>query len=94
MREKAVLAATRTNDDHESFIRPLVREWAFTEADARALRHDRQSWMAVPILGPGRTVVAVIFFDSAIPDFFTAHIQQVVTNASVGVMNFVLETYA
>jgi hypothetical protein len=93
VREKAVLAATRTSDDYEAFVRELVVGWAFTDADARALRPDRKAWMAVPIFGTKRTVIAVLFFDSSVADFFSAELQQVITNGSLGLTNFVEEAY-
>lgn len=93
VREKAVLAAQRTNDDIEGFIRELVVEWSFTDSDARALRPDRKAWMAVPIFGTKQTVIAVVFLDSSVADFFAPEVQQMITNGCVGLTNFTEEAY-
>lgn len=93
VRERAVLAAQRTNPDYGEFIRELVKEWAYTESDAHALRQDRQSWMAVPIFGTQRLVIAVVYFDSSLPTLFTREVQQIITHGSSGLTNFATEAY-
>lgn len=93
VREKAAFAAERVNDDHEGFVQELVKEWAFTHADARALRQDRRSWMAVPIFGTRKTVIGAVHLDSSLPDLFTAEVRQVVTDCCAGLTNFTDEVY-
>ncbi len=64
-REHAVFAASRQSDGYEAFIVELVREWSFTETDARTVSAGRQSWMAVPILGSNGRTDAVVYLDSS-----------------------------
>jgi hypothetical protein len=93
VREKAAFAFSRQNDDYEEFIRELVRNWSYTEADALKLKRDRKSWMAVPIFGLHDTIVAVVFLDSNHSTFFTKEVQQIIINASGGITSYIHERY-
>lgn len=93
VREKSVFAAHRESDDYEKFLSELVRDWAYTEADARKLSPDRRSWMAVPILGSKSAVVAVVFLDSNEKDFFTSDIRELVINCCAGIASYINEVY-
>jgi hypothetical protein len=92
VRERAPFAARRASEDFEGFIRELVREWGFTEEDARALSPDRRSWMAVPIVGR-KGVVAVVYLDSSAPDFFEQPVRELVLKACAGFASYTLDAY-
>jgi len=93
VREKAPFAASRRTDDFELFIQELVREWAYTEHDARKLSPDRRAWMAVPIFGHKRDVVAVVFLDSNDPEFFRPDVQTFVVEACEALATYIHEAY-
>ncbi|HEX8393933.1 MAG TPA: hypothetical protein VF665_16440 [Longimicrobium sp.] len=92
-RERAILTATRGASHYDAFIRELVREYAFTEADALRLRADRHAWMAVPILATDGNTMAVVYLDSSDRDFFSAEVQAVVAAGCAGVTSYIHEAY-
>ncbi|MFL5541665.1 MAG: hypothetical protein ACJ8J0_21950 [Longimicrobiaceae bacterium] len=94
VREKGVFAASRQNDNYEQFLAELVRDWAYTEADARQLSPDRRAWMAVPIFSPKAEVVGVTYLDSNQTGFFTPELQQLIIDACRGIASYVTEVYA
>ena len=93
VREKAPLVASRRSDDYDKFVAELIRDWAFTETDAREVRPDRRAWMAVPILGRHASVVGVVFLDSSDADVFREEIREIVVDACVGIASYIDETY-
>ncbi|HEX6751823.1 MAG TPA: hypothetical protein VF092_31300 [Longimicrobium sp.] len=93
VRARAVVAVTRGSDEHEKFVDELVREWAYTEHDARRLSSDRRSWMAVPVFDSGFVVVAVVYLDSNDTEFFTPELQKIILDASGGIATYVNEVY-
>jgi hypothetical protein len=92
-REKRAVVVRRQSEAYAEFLRELVRDWAYTEAEARAVASDRHAWMAVPILGADLAVAAVVYLDSSLPEFFTADIQQLIGNACSGVATYIVEVY-
>lgn len=92
-RRKSALVAVRENADYEGFVAELVREWAYTEHDARRLSPDRHAWMAVPILGAGDTPVAVVYLDSPDREFFTGQVQDLVLAICRGTGAYTREAY-
>ena len=93
VREKEAFAFSRQSDDDKDFIQELVRDWAYTEEDARKVSHDRKVWMAIPIFGAKSDVVGVVYLDSNELNFFTEHIQQQAIQACSGIANYIDETY-
>lgn len=93
VREKAAFAASRQSDDYDTFIEELVRNWSYTEEDARALSPDRRSWMAVPVFGSKSSVVAVVYLDSSEREFFGGEIRQLIVEACGGIAAYINETY-
>ncbi len=59
----------RQSKDLVAYRRQLVRDFNFSEAEAKDVREDRWSWAAVPIFERDQ-VVAVVYADSGDPDFF------------------------
>jgi hypothetical protein len=92
-REKAVFAASRQNDDYEAFIAELVREWAYTDKDARAVSAGRQSWMAVPILGAHGRTDAVVYLDSSDRDLFQGAVYDLAIAGCAGITTYAREAF-
>lgn len=92
-RRKAAQVARRKSSDHHQFVDELIDEWAFTEQDARKVTHDRQAWMAVPVLGAANTTVAVVYLDSEDPEIFTDGVQEVVLAACKGIRRYTMEAF-
>src|SRR5262249_24367409 len=93
VRARGVVMVMRQSDEYEAFVDELVREWAYTEHDARKLSSDRRSWMAVPVFDSGSVVCAVVYLDSNQTDFFTPELQQIILDASGGIATYVNEAY-
>jgi hypothetical protein len=93
-REKKAFAGRRVNDDYEGYVRELIRDWNFTEQQARRLNPGVMEWMAVPINDPDRQrVEAVLFLDSTTRKFFTPERQQLVVTAVEGIAIFIGRRY-
>lgn len=93
VREKSAFAAARQSDDYNAFVTELVRDWSYTEEDARKLSADRRAWMAVPIFGSKSAVVAAAFLDSNDTNFFTPEVQQLIIDTCGGIASYVKEVY-
>lgn len=93
VRERTAFAASRRNDDHAQFLAELVRDWSYTEEDARALSSDRRAWMAVPIFGSDSSVVAVVYLDSNEREFFGGDLQRFIVEVCEGIATYISETY-
>lgn len=92
-RRKSAVVAGRASADYEEFVGDLVRDWAYTEEDARRLSPDRCAWMAVPILKPREGTVAVVYLDSREPGFFTEPLQRLVLTICSGINAYTVEAY-
>lgn len=94
IREKAVFVMSRSSEKYEDYVNELVREWSYTEADAKKMTTDRFSAMAVPVRGRGQEVLGVVYLDSSSKEFFSSdEIQQTVVAACVGVTDYIGERY-
>jgi hypothetical protein len=93
-RERKAFAGRRLNDDYEAYVRELIRDWNYTEEQARRLNPGVMEWMAVPIADPDRQrVEAVLFLDSTTRGFFTPERQQLVVTAVEGIALFIGRRY-
>ena len=92
-RRKSAIVAERESAEYEGFVIHLVRDWAYTEDDARKLSPDRHAWMAVPILRPGEGTVAVVYLDSRETGFFTEPLQRLVLTICGGINAYTVEAY-
>lgn len=92
-RRKSAIVAVRECTQHEEFIGELVRDWAYTEHDARRLSPDRYAWMAVPVLSTGGTTVAVVYLDSTEREFFTEPLQYLILAVCAGITAYTREAY-
>ena len=92
-REKDVFVGSRQSDDYEQYVREMIREWSFTEQQARQLDAGAMAWMAVPFMEDDK-VYAVLFLDANQRDFFTEARQELVLRAQRGIAIFVGRRYA
>jgi len=92
-REHAVFAASRQSDGYEEYISELVRDWSFTESDARVVSAGRRSWMAVPILGSAGRTDAVVYLDSSERDFFQGTVYDTALAACAGITTYAREAF-
>ncbi len=92
-RRASALVAQRENRDYDGFVGELVRDWAYPEHDARRLSPDRHAWMAVPIIGTAKEVLAVVYLDSSDPGFFTDAVQDLILSGCRGIAEFTMEAY-
>jgi hypothetical protein len=92
-RRKAAIVAVRGCAEHEGFVQELMRDWAYTETDARRLTPDRHTWMAVPLMNGGGATVAVVYLDSRDPWFFTESLQDLILAVCGGINTYTLEAY-
>ncbi len=93
-REREVFVARRENDDYESYVEELVRDWNYTEEWARRLNPGAMSWMAVPFHdADNNRVEAVLFLDASSRHFFTPERQELVLAAVSGIAVFIGKRY-
>lgn len=92
-RKKDAVAVKRKSNGPADFVRELVKDWGYTEEEARDVSSDRQAWMPVPVLSPTRGPVAVVSLDSSIPGFFSPRIQKTVLGCCRGLASYILEAY-
>ena len=82
-------ASLPTDSDLVAFY---VSKYGYTEKEARDMRQDRRSWAAVPIV-IGDRVVAVIYADANVPEFFgtssDARSRKALQAVTVGVAHYV-----
>lgn len=94
IREKAVFVMSRQSEKYEDYVSELVRDWSYTEPDAKKMTSDRFSAMAVPVRGRGQDVLGVVYLDSSSKDFFSSdEMQQTVVAACVGIANYIGDRY-
>lgn len=94
IREKAAFVMSRQSEKFEDYVNELVKDWSYTQADARQMTMDRFSAMAVPVRGRGQDVLGVVYLDSSSKNFFASDdMQQTVAAACVGVADYIGERY-
>ena len=92
-RSGEVRVASRVGD-HAAFVKDLVSNWFYTEAEAKTLTADRKTWMAVPVLGANKKVLVVIYLDSAEQDAFSQTVIELVVNGCIGIAAYISEHYS
>jgi hypothetical protein len=93
LRTQEAYAAARENDWYEDYIAELVREWNYTEHDARQLNPATMAWMAVPITTPAGTLDGLLYLDATDRDFFDEDRQAQAIRATAGIAKFVARRY-
>lgn len=93
-REREVFVAHRVNDDYESYVHELIKEWNYTDQQARKLNPGAMSWMAVPLYDAEQNRIdAILFLDATHRDFFTPERQELVLAAARGIARFIGKRY-
>lgn len=87
------LVAKRKGNGPDGFIKEMTNNWHYTEREAKALTQDRQSWMAIPIIGSNKKVIAVVYLDSNERELFSPLVQKIAINACNGVALYIKERY-
>lgn len=82
----------RESDDYEAYIRELVEQWHYGEADARKLDPAAKTWLAIPIQR-GSNIEGILYADACEREFFTEARQDILMRATVGVARFVAQRY-
>jgi hypothetical protein len=85
---------TRAIANHETYVRQLMDDWRYTEAEARAKDMSAMSWMAVPLESAPGDIGGILYLDSTKPDFFSDPTRQTaVIASSVGIAKFAVRRY-
>lgn len=91
---KQPMVGTRTNGDADQYHKELAEVWHMPPDEAKKVRQDRWTWMAVPLRSvKGAEPPAVVYLDSSKPDLFTTEIQNLVIWACFGVAAFIQQRY-
>jgi hypothetical protein len=87
--------ATRRESDYASYLRELITVWHYDETDARKLRPDTYSWMAIPLSIPGSNKVsAIVYCDASAANFFdNPKVQEIAATCCGGLSQFVEKHY-
>ena len=93
LRLKQALSGERGNDGLDSFIKELVRDWHYTEVDAKRCNLSARSWLAIPLLNDEKAVEGVIFFDCDQKQFFSKERQDTALRAAAGIARFIKKRY-
>lgn len=93
VRSRGPVTTKRKSAGHSEFVKELIKDWGYTEKEARSIPADRQAWMAVPIFSADGAVVAVVSLDTSVPGFFTRAVQRLVGNACGGIAAYIAEAY-
>ena len=93
-RENIVLVARRANDDYQMYLQELVRDWNYTEEQARHLNPAAMEWMAVPLFDrDAQKVQAVLYLDASKRGFFDDARQELILSAVNGIAVFIGKRY-
>ena len=84
--------AVREQESYEEYVKELVAKWNYSEVQARKLRSDGKSFMAVPLKGSDG-VEAVLYLDASKGNYFTPNRQGLVGSACIGIALFIGRQY-
>ena len=94
LRTGCAYSASRTVPNHEAYVRELIDEWNYTEAEARERDMSAMSWIAVPLEHAGR-LEGLLYLDSTRADFFDDPGRQAqIFGAAVGIAKFAARRYS
>jgi hypothetical protein len=87
-------AASRAVPNHEAYVKELIEEWGYTEAEARSRDMSAMSWVALPLEHADR-IEGLLYLDSTRPDFFDDPGRQTqLFGAAVGIAKFAARRYS
>jgi hypothetical protein len=94
-REKKACVGRRKNDDYVSYVRELVEDWGYTEAEARKVNPASKAWFAVPLFNhlDQQKVEGIVYLDSVDQDFFTEDKKWLIMGACAGIARYVAHKY-
>jgi hypothetical protein len=84
--------AKREQEDFELFVQEMIEQYHIPREDAKMLRPDRKSWLAIPIFGE-QAPVGVVFLDSKDKEFFTEKVIETAVAATEGIASYVRKIY-
>jgi hypothetical protein len=81
----------RSNIDYEDFVKEMIDEWNFSDADARKLNPASKAWVATPLLADSsQPPKAVVFLDSTDSEFFDDPKRlEIIESACQGIARFI-----
>jgi hypothetical protein len=94
LREKEPILAVRENSDYQAYIRELIKEWSYTESDARELNPATMSSYAVPLKNQDEKVECVLYCASTDRDLFQPEVLTLINNACIGIARFIRYRYS
>lgn len=94
-RQREAAVETRQSKDTEQYVAELVRDWGYTEEQARQRDMSAMAWMAIPLVSgdDGRRVDGVVYLDAVDPKFFTPVRQNLALCACIGIARYVRRAY-
>lgn len=92
IKSKAFVVATRQNDDYSRYLKELVEAQGYREEEAKKLNPATMSWVALPLV-ESQKVVALIYCDATVRDFFSPERQLLIQGAGAGTARFVAQRY-
>lgn len=94
-RRREPLYATRRESDYPSFLKELTTTWLYDEREARNLRPDTYSWMAIPLSIPGSEKVScIVYCDATQKHFFDdPQLREIAGTCCGGLSQFVEKHY-
>jgi hypothetical protein len=87
-RLKTAECASRQTDVTDDFVAQMMKDYAFSDQQARALDTATQSWIAVPLVSERGRVEGVLYCDSKQRDFFDDKRQEDTVSAAAGIALF------
>jgi hypothetical protein len=84
--------AKREQEDFDLFVEEMIEQYHIPREDAKTLRPDRKSWLAIPIFGE-QAPVGVVFLDSKDKEFFTEKVIETAVAATEGIASYVRKIY-
>jgi hypothetical protein len=93
-RDKKMLVMTRKNENPTLYIDELMKDWSYSEEEARKRDPETMAWAALPLRKSDQDPVeGVIYLDSVDRDFFTDPRSTLILAAAGGIARYVAQRY-
>lgn len=92
IKNNSFVVAKRRNDDYSLYLKELLDSHDYREDEAKRLNPATMSWAAMPLMNEQK-LVAVIYCDATVRDFFSAERQLLIQGAGAGIARFVAQRY-
>jgi hypothetical protein len=93
LRFKEPVRFVRTSDDYGEYVKELVKEWGYTEGDAKKANPGTMSAYAAPLLEK-EEVKCVVYLGSNDRNMFSDHTVSLIHKACIGIAHFIEERYS